>query len=149
MFRYFELVTRVSQDEIQALRGLHPMEAKKRLAWTITAMYHGEAGAREGEGHFFRVVQRKQIPENVEIITIATPHAGEPVWKIVVISGLVATNSEARRQVQQGAVELDGTKVADPNFQVPVSAASRLLKVGKRRFARFILEKVDGQKGIT
>src|SRR6266481_2465276 len=66
MFRYFELVTRVSEDEIQALRGLHPMEAKKRLAWTVTAMYHGETGAREGEGHFFRVVQGKQIPENIE-----------------------------------------------------------------------------------
>jgi tyrosyl-tRNA synthetase len=112
-------------------------------------MYHGEAGAREGEGHFFKVVQGKQIPENVEIITIATPYAGEPVWKIVVSSGLVTTNSEARRQVQQGAVELDGTKVSDPNTQVPVSANAHLLKVGKRRFARFILEKVDGQKGIT
>jgi tyrosyl-tRNA synthetase len=149
MFRYFELITRVSEEEIQALRSLHPMEAKKRLAWTVTAMYHGEAGAREGEGHFFRVVQGKQIPENVEIITIATPYAGEPVWKIVVSSGLVATNSEARRQVQQGAVELDGARVADPNFQVSASSAPRLLKVGKRRFARFILEKVDGQKGIT
>src|SRR5712692_9360434 len=149
MFRYFELVTRVSEEEIQALRSLHPMEAKKRLAWTVTAMYHGETGAREGEGHFFRVVQGKQIPENVEILTIATPYAGEPIWKIVVSSGLVATNSEARRQVQQGAVELDGIKVSDPHTQVPVSAIARLLKVGKRRFARFILEKVDGQKGIT
>src|SRR5713101_4165831 len=144
MFRYFELVTRVSEEEIQALRSLHPMEAKKRLAWTVTTMYHGEAGAKEGEDHFARVVQGKQIPENVEVITISTPYAGEPVWKIVVSSGLAATNSEARRQVQQGAVELDGTRVSDPNTQVPVSAVSRLLKVGKRRFARFILEKVDG-----
>ena len=90
------------------------------------------------------MVQGKQIPENVEVITISTLYAGEPVWKIVVSSGLATTNSEARRQVQQGAVELDGTRVSDPNTQVPVSAVSRLLKVGKRRFARFILEKVDG-----
>jgi len=46
--------------------------------------------------------------------------------------------------VQQGAVELDGTKVSDPNTEVPVSAIAHLLKVGKRRFARFILEKIDG-----
>src|ERR1700682_2584894 len=44
MFRYFELVTRVSEQEIQRLRDLHPMEAKKRLARTVAAMYHGEAG---------------------------------------------------------------------------------------------------------
>ena len=50
MFRYFELVTRVPEDEIAALRGLHPMEAKKRLARTVTAMYHGEAAAAEARG---------------------------------------------------------------------------------------------------
>src|SRR6202171_6851536 len=44
MFRYFELITRVSEEEIQRLRALHPMEAKKRLARTVAAMYHGEAG---------------------------------------------------------------------------------------------------------
>ncbi len=46
MFRYFELVTRVPEAEIAELRRLHPMEAKKRLARTVTAMYHGEAGGR-------------------------------------------------------------------------------------------------------
>jgi tyrosyl-tRNA synthetase len=144
MFRYFQLVTRVSEEEIQALRSLHPMEAKKRLASTVTAMYHGEAGARDGEEHFSRVVQGKQIPENVEVITIATPYAGEPVWKIVVSSGLVATNSESRRQVLQGAVELDGERVSDPNIVVDASEAAHLLRVGKRRFRRFILKHQKG-----
>src|SRR5438093_1128315 len=134
---------------IRSRKGTTPSPWAPMSSWAATAMDHGEAGAREGEGHFFRVVQGKQTPENVEIITIATPHAGEPVWKMVVSSGLVATNSEARRQVQQGAVELDGTKVSDPNAQVHASAIAHLLKVGKRRFARFILEKIDGQKGIT
>ncbi len=50
MFRYFELVTRVPETEIAGLRALHPMEAKKRLARTVTAMYHGEdAGAAGAE----------------------------------------------------------------------------------------------------
>src|SRR5262249_46495262 len=66
MFRYFELVTRVSEEEIQALRQLHPMEAKKKLARVITAMYHGEAGGEAGEAHFARVGQGKQAPEKAE-----------------------------------------------------------------------------------
>jgi tyrosyl-tRNA synthetase len=66
MFRYFELVTRVSEEEIRELKKLHPMEAKKRLASTVTAMYHGEAGAVQGEAHFSRVVQGKEIPEKIE-----------------------------------------------------------------------------------
>jgi len=148
MFRYFELVTRVSEEEIQALRTLHPMEAKKRLAFTVTAMYHGEAGAREGEDHFSRVVQGKEIPEKVDRISKATPYEGEPAWKVVVMSGLVPSNSEARRQIQQGAVEVDGRPLADANQ--PLQAGREyLIRVGKRRFKRVFLERQGEQKGIT
>jgi tyrosyl-tRNA synthetase len=139
MFRYFELVTRVSEEEIQALRKLHPMEAKKRLAWTVTALYHGEEGAADGESHFTRVFQARKDPINIEEISLATPSAGEPVWKIVVMAGLAKSNSDARRQVQQGSVEIDGERVSDPNFTVMASPTSRLLRVGKRWFKRFVL----------
>jgi len=143
LFRYFELVTRVSEEEIQALRKLHPMEAKKRLAWTVTAMYQGEAGAMEGEAHFSRVVQGKELPEKIEIIRAETPHQGEPAWKVIVMSGLVPSNSEARRQIQQGAVEVDGTRLPDPNQ--PLQAGREyLIRVGKRRFKRVFLDRAGG-----
>jgi tyrosyl-tRNA synthetase len=141
MFRYFELVTRVPEDEIARLRGVHPMEAKKRLARTVTAMYHGEAAAADAEAGFARVVQGREVPDNIKEITVATPSDGEPAWKVVVWSGTVASNSEARRLIQQGAVELDGSRVTDPNQKVESSGASRLLQVGKRKFARVVLKK--------
>lgn len=141
MFRYFELVTRVPEDDIARLRSLHPMEAKKRLARTVTAMYHGEAGALAGEAAFARVVQGREAPENIELISMATPSDGEPAWKVVMWARLAPSNSEARRLIQQGAVELDGNRVTDPNQKVPVSGQSRLLQVGKRKFKRFLLEK--------
>jgi tyrosyl-tRNA synthetase len=72
---------------------------------------------------------------------VATPSDGEPAWKVVVWSGTVASNSEARRLIQQGAVELDGSRVTDPNQKVESSGASRLLQVGKRKFARVVLKK--------
>jgi tyrosyl-tRNA synthetase len=141
MFRYFELVTRVPETEIAALRALHPMEAKKRLARAVTAMYHGEAAAAAAEAGFSRVVQGKQIPDNIEEIKLATPYDGEPAWRIVVWAGMVPSNSEARRQIQQGAMELDGRRISDPNEKIEVSGRSRLLQVGKRKFKRFVLEK--------
>jgi tyrosyl-tRNA synthetase len=141
MFRYFELATRVPQEEIAALRSLHPMEAKKRLARTITAMYHGETGAVAGEAHFARVVQSKEAPENIEEIRIQTSAAEEPLWKVLPRTGLVASSSEGRRMIQQGAVELDGQPISDLNYAVGTSATSHLLKVGKRRFKRFVLDK--------
>jgi tyrosyl-tRNA synthetase len=141
MFRYFELATRVPQEEIEALRGLHPMEAKKRLARTVTAQYHGEAAAAEAEAAFSRVVQGREVPEIIDIIRLITAADGEPAWRIVVRTGLVSSNSEARRQIQQGAVEIDGSRVSDPNHKVMASALPHLLQVGKRRFKRFVLEK--------
>jgi tyrosyl-tRNA synthetase len=141
MFRYFELVTRVPEPEIETLRRLHPMEAKKRLARTVTAMYHGEAGAAEGEAHFARVVQKKEIPENIDEMTISTSAGAEPIWKVLAKTGLVASSSEGRRLIQQGAVELDGKPVLDLNHAVVSSGNSHLLKVGKRRFRKFILIK--------
>src|SRR5262247_4289729 len=87
MLRYFELVTRVSEDEIRALRQMHPKEAKKKLARTITAMYHDEAGAEAGETHFARVVQRNQRPEKVEEQPIPIPAGGVTIVKAIVQSG--------------------------------------------------------------
>ena len=148
MLRYLTLVTRLPEDEIREIaQGLsagriHPMEAKKRLAWTVTAQYHGEAAAREAEVTFVRVVQEGQEPEKIEEIRLATPYEGEPVWKVVVMAGLVQSNSEARRHIEQGAVELDGQRVSDPNATVRASAlTTHLLRVGKRRFKRFVLER--------
>jgi tyrosyl-tRNA synthetase len=141
MFRYFELATRVPEDEIEALRGLHPMEAKKRLARTVTAMYHGETGAAEGEAHFARVVQNKEVPENVDVKMIPTSAATEPMWRVLARTGLVASSSEGRRLIQQGAVELDGKPILDLNHEVESTGRSHLLKVGKRRFVKFSLVK--------
>jgi tyrosyl-tRNA synthetase len=140
MFRYFELLTRVSETEIQELRKLHPMEAKKRLARAITALYHGEAGAEAAEAHFSRVVQGRQTPENIEVVNVATPFAGLPIVKVMVNSGLVATSSEGRRLILQGAVEWDEAKVVDPNQVVLPADSPHLLKVGKRRFKTIVLK---------
>jgi len=141
MFRYFDLATRVPEEEVAELRRLHPMDAKKRLARTVTAMYHGEAAAEAAEAQFSRVVQKKELPESIDVIYLSTSSDGEPAWKIAVLAGMVASNSEARRLIQQGAVELDGARVSDVNQKVLVSGLSHLLQVGKRKFKRFVLEK--------
>ncbi|MGH8542848.1 MAG: tyrosine--tRNA ligase [Gammaproteobacteria bacterium] len=141
MFRYFELVTRVPEHEIAELRRVHPMEAKKRLARTVTTMYHGDVAAGAAAAHFSRTVQDREIPENIEEVRISTAAGEEPIWKVLAITGLVASNSEGRRQIQQGAVELDGERVSDLNLRVAAGPTGRLLQVGKRRFKRFVLEK--------
>jgi tyrosyl-tRNA synthetase len=140
MWRYFELLTRVPEAEIEALRGGHPMDAKKRLAGTITAQYHGEAGAAEAAAHFARVFQQRQDPENLEEIVISAsqlaPSGSQPkLVKVLVELKYVASSSEARRMIQQGAVEVDDQRISDVHSELPAPGTYRI-RVGKRRFGK-------------
>jgi tyrosyl-tRNA synthetase len=72
MWKYWVLLTDLRQSEVDALRAevaagtLHPMEAKKRLARTITAGFHGEAAARSADENWARMFQQKGFSESVE-----------------------------------------------------------------------------------
>ena len=142
MWRYFELLTRVPESEIAALRAGHPMDAKKRLARTITAQYHGERGAVEAEEHFARVHQRREQPAEIQTAHLSAPRTlkeGQwPVWLVLKEAGLVQSTSEARRMIQQGAVEIDGQRVTSTEQTLP-SGSEHSIQVGKRRFMRVFL----------
>jgi tyrosyl-tRNA synthetase len=150
MWRYFELLTRVPEAEIASLRDGHPMEAKKRLARTITAQYYGEQGAVEADEHFARVHQHRSVPDEIE--TARVPASGTaigkglppkgapwPVWLVLKEAGLVPSTSEARRMIQQGAVEIDRRRVTSTE-ETLVPGGAYLIQVGKRRFKRVLLE---------
>ncbi len=135
MFRYFDLATRVPGDEVEALRSAHPMDAKKRLARTITTMYHGSESADQAEAAFARQFQQREVPDNIEEYVLPGTPGGLPLVSALVQAGLVPSNSEARRMVQQGAVELDGTRVSEASDTLP-PGRTYLIRVGKRRFRR-------------
>ena len=69
-----------------------------------------------------------------------TSHSGSwPLFKLLPLARLAASNNEARRLVQQGAVELDGRRAGDPFVELTPRPEPYLLKVGKRRFAHIRL----------
>ncbi|HEX4677779.1 MAG TPA: tyrosine--tRNA ligase [Gaiellaceae bacterium] len=111
-----------------------PMEWKLELARRITARWHGEEGAKEGEAHFTRVVRQGGAPEEVPELSLP---AGDPVHlPALLVDGLgVASTSEARRLIQQGGVKVNGEAAAGVDLPRVVLAGA-LLQVGKRKFAR-------------
>jgi tyrosyl-tRNA synthetase len=150
MWRYFDLLTRVPEAEIGALRAGHPMDAKKHLARVITAQYHGDRAAAQAEAHFARVHQRRDVPDKIETTHLsgdggaagrALPPTGSPwpVWLVLKEAGLVSSNSEARRLIQQGAVEVDRRRVASAE-EALAPGRGYLIQVGKRRFKRVVIE---------
>jgi len=139
MLQYFRLVTRwtpVQIAEIEEAMGsgrLHPMEAKKKLAWEIVDVFHGNEGADRAAQHFEWVFQRRELPIDMPRFALTEPMS---IVDVISGSGLAASASEARRLVQQGGVRLDEQRVRDPGHLVPVEEA--VLQVGKRRFVRLV-----------
>ena len=151
MWRYLELLTRIPESEIAALRRGHPMDAKKHLARVITTQYHGEAAAAEAEARFARVHQQRDVPETIEEVEVGSRGgealAGKVVdraqprllWSVIKEVGLAPSASEARRLIQQGAVTVDRKRVTDLNFTL-APGRGYLVQVGKRRFKRIVIE---------
>ncbi len=136
MWRYYELLSRRSLAEIQALRREHPKAAKSELAKEIVARYHGSEAARAAEEQFELVHKRREVPEEVEEREISRESGAEsvPLAKTLAQLGLASSGSEARRLIAQGGVSVEGERVSDPNAKL--GAGVHLLKVGKRKFTR-------------
>jgi tyrosyl-tRNA synthetase len=142
MWRYYELLSRRSSGEIEALRRSvadgkeHPKKAKMALAAEIVARYHGEQAARAAEEAFEALHARREVPEEIEERDVERDPgaAGVPLARTLAKLGLASSGSEARRLIAQGGVSVEGERVSDPNAALP--QGTHLLKVGKRRFVR-------------
>jgi tyrosyl-tRNA synthetase len=148
MVRYFELVTPVSLEELRAIeRGLadgtlHPRDVKMRLARELVTVYHGAEEALAAEQEFKNIFQKGELPDEIpeSIIAAAELENGEatPV-KLLLLAGLAASTSEARRLVTQGAVKLNEEKITDFSTKVAISTGM-IIRAGKRKFARVVVK---------
>ena len=151
---YLELATDVGDEELAYIRkqleerSVNPMEIKKRLAREIVAMFHGEAAAREAEAAFERVIQRGGTPGEDEVTVFPFSFSrqykalGDNRFKmapILVDAGLAGSMSDARRLIDQGAVELmvgqGNIRIGEPIWQL---RSGDTLRVGKHRFLRIV-----------
>jgi tyrosyl-tRNA synthetase len=111
------------------------MAFKQGLARRLVERFHGADAAAAAEAHFFRVVRRREAPADLPEQRVEAGEDGRRgLLETLEALGLVASRSEARRLLGQGAIQVDGNPVADPTLRL--DPGSHLLKVGKRRFAR-------------
>ncbi len=125
-------------DEDMRAGKVHPMEAKKELAHKIVEQYHDGEAADGAQAEFERVFSQRELPTDMPEVALAPDDfADGAIWivKLVTACGGATSNSEARRLVRQGAVKLNGEKVADETASIQVSDGD-VLQVGKRHFAR-------------
>ncbi|OZI77516.1 tyrosine--tRNA ligase [Bordetella genomosp. 12] len=137
MWRYFELLSFRSLEEIAALKaevegGRNPRDAKVLLAQEIIARFHSQQDAEQALANFEARFRDGAIPDDIPEIPLAGAPMG--VLRILREAGLCASSSEAQRAVEQGGVKVDGVKVEDRALQL--QPGSYVLQVGKRKFAR-------------
>ncbi len=139
MWRYFSLVLCLPEPEIAALRqavqsgARHPREVKDELGRKVVAKFCGEAAGVEASAEFARVFSERQVPTDMPEVAVAEASLG--IIALIVKAKLAESNGEAKRLVQQGAVELAGQKCGDPRAQVAIEDGA-VLRCGKRGFVR-------------
>jgi tyrosyl-tRNA synthetase len=123
-------------DDLGAGR-LKPVEAKRLLARTIVDLYHGDGAGAAAEAEFDRVFKDRSVPTDVPEVEIPAAELPLRVDQLLARLGLVPSNKEGRRMVEQGAVKLDGEPLTDADASFEAAAVEgRTVNVGKRRWAR-------------
>ncbi len=135
IFEYFELLTRVSMDEIQAMKdkvkeGANPMEFKKLLAKDIVTFYHNEQEAQKAQEHFEKTVQGGEVPDQMIMVEIGNATVLDTI-KLAV--GEKVSSSEIKRVIKQGGVEINGVKETDMT-RILENNSGDVIKFGKREF---------------
>jgi len=140
MWRYirllsFESLATIADWKQQVADGANPRDIKVRFAQEIVARFHGGAAASKALAEFEARFQKGALPDDMPEISLPAVEGSLPVPQLLKQAGLVASTSDAIRQIAGGGVRLDGERVADKGVAVPLGATV-VAQVGKRKFAR-------------
>lgn len=127
--QYFELCTDIDSKSVDLPK---PMDTKKQLAHEIVKIYHGAQEAKKAQDEFERVFQKGETPEEILKIKV-----NEDITIVDFVSTQVGSKSEAKRLIDQGAIEVDSISVKDAQSKLKNNSTVR---IGKKKFVRIIVE---------
>ncbi len=139
MWRYYELLSFLSQPQIDQLRvdvdeGRNPRDVKFELAKELISRFHSADLADRAQQSFIAQFQKGAMPEEIEFKQLSVDPGGLAIANLLKDAGLVASTSEGIRMIRQGAVRIDGERIEDTRLQIAVGSRN-IYQVGKRRFA--------------
>jgi len=138
MWKYYELLSDLSAAELdERRRNWHPKAAKEELARELVERYHDSAAAAKALEDFRRRFTSHEV--KVEDLPEHTVAAGSDqrikLVDAIAAAGMAQSKGEARRLIGQNAVEVDGTRVTDPQAALD-AGKTYVVKVGKLKLAR-------------
>jgi tyrosyl-tRNA synthetase len=137
MSRYYELLLRRA-----APRDMHPLEAKKRLAFEIVETYHSSEAAKRTLDEWNTRFSKRDLAQ--ADLPAFSPAKTEDLPAVNVVSDvyrkvfqLEKSHSEVSRLIKQGSVEIDGTKIHDPKAKVALHPG-QILRLDRKRAVRVL-----------
>jgi tyrosyl-tRNA synthetase len=124
--------------------SLHPMQAKKNLAWTITRDFHSKEEAEAAAESWAKVFQQRGVSEDVPVVKVSLAEEGLMaaaadggaaeirVPKLLVVAGLASSTGEATRKLAENAVSLNGEKISGRTYSREAMGDAPILRLGKR-----------------
>ena len=146
MWRYLELLSfrtlaELKQWKREVAEGKNPRDIKVALAQEIVERFHSRAAAERALADFEARFKQNAIPDNLPEILIPCGSSGITIAQLLKQAGLTPSTSEAIRMIEQGGVKIDGEKISDKGLTLQ-SGLSAVFQVGKRKFARVVLDKI-------
>ena len=148
VLKCIRMLTFLPLEEIDAMsdwEGAQLNKAKEILAFELTKLVHGEEEAlkaQESAKALFSSGNAAEMP-TVELTDEDLENGTIGILNLLNKSGMVPSNSEARRAVQQGGVAIDGEKITDIHAQIDggkLAGDGVVLKKGKKNFRRMVLK---------
>jgi|APEBP8051073220_1049391.scaffolds.fasta_scaffold00456_11 tyrosyl-tRNA synthetase len=144
ILKYFELTTTLAGHEVDKIEAEHlkeggnPKDAKLKLAKQVVFQYHGAEAAEQALKEWQQVHSQGQLPDEMPIFKIEEEQA---LFRVLALAGLVSSNAEAKRLIQEGGVKLNGETVKDPNLVVSLQGAdTSVVQVGRRKFVKVVAQ---------
>ena len=140
MWRYFELLSFRAMSEIESFKaeiaaGGNPRDIKFKLAEEIIERFHDLDSAVRARESFIARFQKGAMPDEIPELTLAAENGEIAIANLLKMAGLTGSTSDALRMIQQGAVKIDGEKMADKGLKV-MAGSTHIYQVGKRKFAK-------------
>lgn len=139
MWRYYELLTYKTDEEINQIKSGHPMDAKKALAYEITSWLQGEDEAKKAKDDFETKFSSREFPEDAREVKIPSNTERTVLDLVVETSASLKSRGEAKRLIIQGGLSINGEKISDITETSPIDGTHQL-KIGKKEF---VLVKIE------
>ena len=135
---YFTLLTDLPLDRLPD----HPRAAQKLLALEVVTQYHGQTQATQAQADSIALITTGQNAggESIPEFSLSPVNFPARIFQILAASGLCSGSNDAKRQIQGGAVKLDGQSIdnIELTYDDAAGLVGKVLQVGKKRFKRLV-----------